>query len=454
MPELQEVKPGRFPEVQRSQLENGLQIILAPRPGAPTVVVEALLNAGFANDGEKSGLASLTMAMLDEGTRSMNALEINEQLQLLGASLRCAAGLDRAYVRLSTLKQSLTQSLLLFGEILVHPTFPPDELERLKKEHLAAIQREQSNPMPMALRVVPQLLYGVGHRYAQPLTGTGYAHSLDRISREDVLTFYENWIRPNNAKLIITGDLTMQEAKDLIENSLHEWISASVPINPEPEAVQGTSDTLYLLDRPESLQSMVIGAYLIDAYRESTAIATEHMNDVLGGQFISRINLNLREDKHWTYGARSLILETKGQRPFLTYASVQIDKTVDSIHEIRKEFSEFIQDRPVTQAEFDKNQKNAILALPGQWETNAAVADSLAAIVKLGLPDDYFQYYPELLQRLSLREVHEISQDIVRPDALNWVIVGDREKIWPSLVNAGFRKIVHIDAEGKAVDRT
>ncbi len=451
IPDLQEVKAGVFPEVQRSRLENGLEIVLAQRPGAPTVIVEALLHAGFANDDDKSGLASLSMSMLDEGTRSMNSLEINEQLQLLGASLRCAASLDHAYVRLSTLKQSLTQSLLLFSEVLVHPTFPQEELERLKKEHLAAIQREQASPMPMALRVVPKLLYGTGHRYAQPLTGTGYADSLDKISREDVLTFYHDWIRPNNAQLIVAGDLTMEKTKEIIGDTLRAWEPGPVPVNPRPATVNGPSDTLYLLDRPGSLQSIVIGAYLIDAYDDASAIATEHMNDILGGQFISRINLNLREDKHWTYGARSLILDTLGQRPFLCYASVQIDKTVDSIHEIRKEFNDFVQERPATQGEFDKNQKNAIMALPGQWETNASVADSLSSLVKLKLPDNYYQTYPDKLRSLSLAEVHEISHKLVRPAMLNWFVVGDREKVWPSLRKAGFDQIVHIDTQGNEI---
>jgi predicted Zn-dependent peptidase len=389
--------------------------------------------------------------MLDEGTRSMSSLEINEQLQLLGASIQCSASLDNSYVRLSTLKQSLTQSLYLFGEILAHPAFPQHEFERLKREHSAAIQREKVNPMPMALRVVPKLLFGSGHRYSQPLTGTGYESSLTGLTREDAIAFYQTWIRPNNAKLVIVGDLTMEEAKTKIKRCLHEWKPEAIPAIPAPGIVEGTSNILYLLDRPEASQSIIIGGYLVEPYQEATAIATEHMNDILGGQFISRINLNLREDKHWTYGARSFILDTEGQRPFLAYASVQQDKTLESIEEIRKEFQLFIHDKPATQEEFDKNQNNAILALPGQWETNAAVADSLLTIVKLGLPDNYFQTYPDKLRAMTIIDVHQISKKILKPGALNWVVVGDREKILPRLKDAGFYAIVHIDGEGNEI---
>ncbi len=448
MPALGTIRAGSFPPVQRAMLDNGIEIVLAQRKGVSTIVVEALINAGYANDDLKAGLASLTMSMLDEGTRSMSALEINEQLQLLGASIQCSASLDHSFVRLSTLKQSLFQSLSLFGEILVHPAFPLSELERLKREHSAAIQREKVNPFPMALRVVPKLLFGSGHRYSQPLTGTGYGSTLAKMTREDVIEFYQTWIRPNNAKLIIVGDLTMEEAKVMVQSCLHEWHAATIPIISAPRVVEGISNTLYLLHRPEASQSIIIGGYLVGPYVEATSIATEHMNDILGGQFISRINLNLREDKHWTYGARSFILDTKGQRPFLAYSSVQQDKTRESIDEIRKEFQLFVNDKPATQGEFDKNQNNAILALPGQWETNSAVADSLVSIVKLGLPDNYFQTYPDQLRALSISELHQVSQALVKPEALVWVVVGDREKILPTLEDAGFHSIVHIDGEG------
>lgn len=453
IPGLTTVQAGSFPQVQRARLENGLEIILAQRKGVPTVVVEAVIQTGFSYDGDKPGLTSLAMSMLDEGTRSMHALEISAQLELLGASLHCAAGLDHAFVRLSTLRQSLVQGMALFGEVLIHPVFPQGELDRLKKEHYASIQREKVNPMPMALRVVPKLLYGKGHRYAQPLTGTGYETALAGITRDDLISWYEKWIRPNNAELVVVGDLSMDEVMHMVSGILHDWQPSPVPALPLSGEISMQSNTLYLLDRPESLQSIVIGGYLIEPYNERTSIATEHMNDILGGQFISRINMNLREDKHWTYGARSFILDTKSMRPFLTYASVQMDKTLESIQEIRKEFHKFVTDNPVSKEEFVKNQNNAILALPGQWETNAAVADSLSTLIKLGLPDDYFQAYSERLRALSLEEVHMVSRSLVRADAINWFVVGDRDKILPQLHEADFSEIVLIDGEGNVTAR-
>jgi predicted Zn-dependent peptidase len=196
----------------------------------------------------------------------------------------------------------------------------------------------------------------------------------------------------------------------------------------------------------------VIGAYLANQYNEEASIAEEFANDVLGGQFISRINMNLREDKHWTYGARSVVLDTQGQRPIMAYSSVQKDKTAESILEIRKEFEQFNTTQPVTSDEFVKNQRNAILALPGQWETNAAVANSLTTIVKWNLPDNYYQLYPQKLQQVSLEDVHAASQTMFNAEALNWFVVGDLEIITPSLKEIGFDKIMRVDAEGNEIE--
>jgi predicted Zn-dependent peptidase len=262
------------------------------------------------------------------------------------------------------------------------------------------------------------------------------------------VSFYESWIKPNNARLVIAGDVSMQEIMHMLSTGLQDWTEGKIPESPSPVEVKSKSNVLYFLDRPDSTQSIVIAGYLIAAHREETAIATEHMNDILGGQFISRINMNLREDKHWTYGSRSFILETKGQRPYLTYASVQSDKTLESILEIKGEYSRFVRDNPVTENEFQKNKKNSLMALPGQWETNAAIADSLASLVKLGLRDDYYQTYPELLTRLSKEDVHRVSQEMVRSESLNWLVVGDAEKVLPVLMHGGFETIVQVDIEG------
>jgi predicted Zn-dependent peptidase len=451
MPELGEIKAGTFPTLQRASLDNGLEIVLASRPGADTVVMQAVIGTGYASDGDSPGLATLSMHMLDEGTTDMDALEISERLQFLGASLSTSAGLDYSEVRISTLRQSLSQSIALFADVLLSPAFPQDQLDRLKKEQHDAIQREKVTPMSMALRVVPRLLYGEGHRYAQPLTGNGFESSIAELTRDDVVAFHEKWIRPDNCILIVAGNVTMSEITAEIGAQLNAWEPGRPAVGKEVDMHQDQSGALFFLDRPGSLQSIVIGAYLVDPFEADSSLATDLLNDVLGGQFTSRINMKLREDKHWTYGARSLIVHTRERRPLMVYASVQMDKTYETIEEIRKEFTRLVGEGPVTQVEFDQNQSNTIMGLPGQWETNAAVARAVEYLLKLNLPDDYYRDYADHLQKLTVEEVRAIASDMVRPDALCWFVVGDRDKVLDQLKPEDFRKVVQIDSEGNVV---
>jgi predicted Zn-dependent peptidase len=368
-------------------------------------------------------------------------------LQVLGASLSSSAGLDHSEVRMKTLKQTLAPSAEVFAEVMLSPAFPEDQLERLRKEQHDAIQREKVTPMSMALRVVPRILYGKGHHYAQPLTGSGFEGSVAAINREDVLRFHRETIIPDNCVLIVAGDLTLDEVLKHIGNQLHSWEKGSSASKPHVSGQTETAGSLFFLNRPGSLQSIVIGAYLVDRFDPNLLLSTDLMNDVLGGQFTSRVNMNLREDKHWTYGARSFIVHTEERRPLLVYASVQMDKTLDTIREIRGEFMRIIGDEPITQEEFDKNQSNTIMGLPGQWETNAAVANAINYLIKLGLPDNYYDSYADNLQSLTVDEVRTAAQQMIRPDELCWFVVGDKSMVYEQLKDGAFRSIVELDGE-------
>jgi predicted Zn-dependent peptidase len=202
------------------------------------------------------------------------------------------------------------------------------------------------------------------------------------------------------------------------------------------------------MDRPESDQSIILAGHLTEKYGDVSQIALEQMVSILGGDFTSRINMNLREDKHWAYGASGFVMGTKAERPFIMYAPVQTDKTAESVTELRKEISEFITTRPVTQEELDKVKTNQILSLPGQWETNSAVNSSMVNLIKYDLPDDYYQNYDGNVRKLSLKEVKDVSKAVVKPDAVNWFMVGDRSKIADKLDGLGFDAIIEIDADG------
>lgn len=449
LPEVGEAKSSVFPELQRDKLSNGLNIVLAKRTGVPTVVMNLMFDAGYKTDYLSSpGTAELAMNLLDEGTKELNSLEINERLQLLGASLYSYSNQDNSNVYLNTLKPSLNASIDLFADVVLNPAFPEKEFTRLKEEQINTINQEKSQPVSMALRVMNKYLYGEGHPYSNPYTGTGYVETVNKLTKSDVEAFYKTWIRPNNATLVVTGDVEMKDLKNKLEKAFGKWKKATVPsINFETPKVN-SKNTLYLMDRPESEQSVILAGHLTEKYGDVSQIALEQMVSILGGDFTSRINMNLREDKHWAYGASGFVMGAKAERPFIMYAPVQTDKSAESVTELRKEIAEFISTRPVTQEELDKVKTNQILSLPGQWETNSAVNQSIVNIVKYNLSDDYYQTYDSNVRNLSLDEVRSVSKKVVQPEKVNWFMVGDRAKIAENLDALGFDAIIEIDADG------
>lgn len=453
LPEVGTPKKSKFPVVQRAKLSNGLNIVLAERKGVSTIVMNMMFNAGYKTDIlTEPGTAALAMNLLDEGTKDMTSLEINEQLQLLGANLYTNSDPDISNVALNTLKPSLDASLDIFANVLLHPAFPDQEFERLRTEQINAIKNEKSQPFGMVLRSMNKYLYGDEHPYSNPFTGTGYENTVAEISNEDIQKFYQTWIKPNNATLIVTGDIDINTLKNKLEKNLGKWKKGNVPSIKFNNGETYSKNTLYLIDRPESQQSVIIAGHLTKKYGEVSEIALEQMVSILGGDFTSRINMNLREDKHWAYGAGGLVMNAQQDRPFLVYAPVQTDKSAESVTELRKEIAEFVSSRPATQEELDKVKTNQILKLPGQWETNNAVNNSLYDLVKYNLPDDYYQTYDEKVRNIVLDDLHDVSNKVVNPEAINWFIVGDKAKIAANLDTLGFDNIIEIDADGNPIE--
>ena len=452
LPELGVQKSSQFPALERTKLSNGLNVVLAQRSGVPTMIMNLVTDAGYKTDYLSSaGTAELAMNLLDEGTKDMNSLQINEQLQLLGASLSTFSNQDQSNVYMSTLKPSFDASLSLFSDVLLNPEFPQKEFDRLKNEQINDIRQEKSQPVAMALRVMNKYLYGDDHPYSNPYTGTGYEETVAKMTRDDIVSYYETWIRPNNSTLIITGDITMKELKPKLEKALGKWKRADVPTVTFTAPKTSTKNTLYLMNRPESQQSVIIAGHLTDKYGGVSEVALEQMVNILGGDFTSRINMNLREDKHWSYGAGGFVLGSKEERPFILYAPVQTDKTAESVTELRKEISDFITTRPPTQEELDKVKTNQVLKLPGQWETNSAVNGSVRNMLRYGLPDDYYGTYDQSVRNLSLDDIKNVGKAVVKPEEVNWFMVGDRAKIISKLDELGFDEIIEIDADGNPI---
>ena len=452
LPDLGQNPEVKFPEVQRSTLSNGLNIVLAERHSIPVVSLRMMIDAGYAADQKiKAGTAKLTMNMLDEGTKKLNALEISDQLSMLGANLSTGSNLDYCVVSLNALKTNLDPSLDLFADVVLNPTFPESDFNRLKKNQLVAIQREKVTPVQMGLRVFPQLLFGKNHAYGNPLTGSGSESSVSSITRDDLVKFRNDWFKPNNATLVIVGDITMAEIKPKLEKLFDSWKRGDVPVKTIAEVEPNKKPVVYIMDKPGSQQSIIFAGYAVPKRNSSDEIAIRTFNDILGGVFTSRVNMNLREDKHWSYGAFSILWDTKAQRPFFIYAPIQADKTKEAMIEIKNELDGVISTKPITKEEFEKDKENQTLSLPGSWETMGAVSGSLTDLVTYNLPDDYYSKYAGLVESQTLSEVQDAAKKLVKPNQLVWVVVGDRAKIEDSIKSLGYDEVKYIDGDGNVI---
>jgi zinc protease len=440
---------AKFPALERDTLSNGLKIVLAQRRSIPLVRFDLLLDAGFAADQfAQPGTASLAMSMLDEGTATRTALQISDRLADLGATLGAASRLDVSSVSLETLREQLDPALGLYADVILHPAFPKADFERLRKQRLVQIQREKADPIGMALRVLPRVIYGDGHAYANPWTGSGTEASTAKIKREDLVEFHRTWFKPNHATLVVVGAIAMAELKPSLERLFAAWRPGDVPRKNIAAVTPSARPQVYLLDKPGSEQTVVLAGNPAPPKSNPDEPAIETMNAVLGSDFGSRLNMNLREDKHWSYGAGSFIRDARGPRPFIAYAPVQTDKTKESIVELQKELREMVSGRPVLPAELDRAKASLTLTLPGIWETIGAVAGTIDEIVAFGLDDRYFDTYADKVRAQTPASVTSAAARTVLPDHLVWVIVGDRARIESGLRSLGLGEIHLVDADG------
>ncbi|MBD3648335.1 MAG: insulinase family protein [Pseudomonadales bacterium] len=453
LPEPDEPPLAEFDEFQRSTLDNGMSVIVARRDAIPVVQFQLSVNAGYASDQHsRAGVAKLAMNMLDEGTKRRDALEISDELILLGASIGTGSNLDTSFVSLSSLTTTLEDALDVFADVVLNPSFPAEELERLRTQQLTQIQREQLSPVSMALRVLPSLIYGEGHAYSNPMTGSGTLESVNNITLDELKQFHDTWFKPNNATMIVVGDTTMAEIMPLLEKAFDDWQPGEVPEKDIARVSKATQNSIFLVDRPDSEQSVLMAGNIAPPVSEGDEIAVGAMNSIIGGSFTSRINMNLREDKHWSYGASSGLFDARGQRTFYVYAGVQSDKTLESIQEVMQELGAFLGDEPVTGEELDKTIKNRALSLSGRWETAGAVLGTISEIVQYDLPDDYFDNYANKVRNLSTEDIDQAASQVIHPGAMTWVVVGDRASIEDELAKLGFGPVTLIDADGNVLE--
>jgi zinc protease len=435
-----------FPPISRAKLRNGLNVILAPRAGVPMIKMSLVTAKGFTSDPfGASGRTHLTMNLLSESTRHHTAEKLATRLALLGASITSSASLESSSVTLSALKKNMEDSLAYYYAVIAEPGFAEEDLLRLQAKQIADIRRETREPLSAAMRLLPSLLYGPTSPYGRPMSGKGFEQEVAALKRTDCVTCYHQFFSPSTATLLVTGDFNREELLQKLERSLGHW-KITPPVAVAPQLSYPTARTLFqpsvtIIDKPGAVQSVIIAANLAPARAVETHLAGELMNQVLGGSFTSRLNMNLRETKHWTYGARTELVSSRAVRPFMAYTQVQTDKTAETMQEIAKEINGIYHEQPISDSEFKQVRSAQALRLSGKWETLDQVMSSMTELVLFQLPEDYFQTVAQRVNTVTCSDARQAAIQILRPKNLTWIVVGDRSKIEAAVQKAGLGEI-------------
>ncbi len=451
-PALGAAMPLKLPALQKTTLPNGLKVVLAERHSAPIVHFDLMVDGGFSADPAGApGTASFEQRMLEEGTPTRDSLKIAEDLDSINANFNAGVNMDLAFVDLDALKANMDKSLAIYADLILHPAFPEKEFTRLQKDRIAGIEREKVTPALIVRRVGPELLYGKGNPYSEPFSGTGTIASVSKMTREDLVKFHDEWFKPNNATLLIVGDTTLAEITPKLTQMFGSWKSGNVSKISIPQVPQPEKDVVYLVDRPGSGQSLIATLQLAPPSSDPDTMYLNLVNGIFGGGFGSRINMNLREDKHWSYGVGSGITPARGQRPFMSSSPIQTDKTKEAMAELVKEFKGIAGGKPITEKELKDQQSDSTLALPGNFETVAELSNAYRNILAYNLPEDYYNTYTEKILAVTPASANAIAEKYILPGHLIWIVVGDMSKVEAGIRELKIGEVHKIDADGNPV---
>ena len=441
------------PTIDKTTLSNGLELLVIEDHKLPLVEVTVVLNSGWAADpSNKPGAAALTADLLDEGTKRRDAMEISEEARELGTNIGTSSYFDATFISFNSLKKNLDSSMDLFADILLNPVFPEKELERKKDEYLGRIQQESKQAIVSAVKHYFRLLFGNDHPYGQPYTGSGTAESINAINRYDLMHYYKNNYLANNASIIVVGDITPKEAEIKINQYLGRWASGNVELSEIPTPEKRTSRDVYIIDKPGAPQSVIIMGNLGIKRNDPDYLATYVMNTALGSQFTSRLNMNLREDKGYTYGTGSFFSSRKGVGPFGCYAPVQTKYTKAAITEMIKELNDITKTRPLSNQEVENTKTSLINKFPRKFEGLSAISDEASDLVMFNLPEFTWQLYMEKVTNITGEMATQAAKDHIHPENLLIVIVGDRSVIEKDIRSLKLGDIVFLDQNGNPIE--
>lgn len=449
LPGLGDAPNVQFPAMQHATLANGLKVVLLERHGAPIVNVALAVDAGVAADTPaQAGLASLALELLDKGTAKRDAYQMSDALESQGARLTTATGADLSLVRLHATSANLAPSLALLAEAALQPAFPQDQFTLYQQRRLAQIAQEKAQPTALAQRVLPGLLYGQANGYGRP--ASGFEESVRTLTRDDLVKWHGDWFKPASTTVIVTGDTTMAKVKPMLEAAFGKWQGGRAPAKATAAATPAPRK-IYLLDKPDASQSTIVAAHLALPQGQPEDLAMEPVMQNFGGMATSRLNRNLRLDKHWSYGTSGRLSNVRGQRSFVVIAPVQTDKTTEAMAEVRKEIRAIAGERPIQGEEFTSIMRNMTSRLAGRFETINALEAAALETVNLGLPDDYWARYASNVRSLTEPQLAAAAGKFIQPDSLVWIVIGDLRKVEPRIRALGWGDVTVLDSDGKPV---
>lgn len=429
-----------FPAVETTTLSNGIKLHLARRTTVPAVRLSVTFNAGTAADSRgQQGTEALMLAMLKEGTTSRNSIQIAEEQERLGASIGVGASLDRTFVSLYALTPNLGPSLDLLADIILHPAFDAQELERVRAAQMASIAQERTDPNGLARRTFFPLLFGPDHPYGIGSSGAGDPDVVKTLTRNDLASFHHRWIRADTAEIFAVGDIDLQTLKKDLEARFAAWpMTRDMPGRKDfsiaPPPAQGR---IVLVDRPQSPQSVIYAGQVLKGRGSDDQLDLLAANDILGGNFLSRINMDLRETKGWSYGVRSVVSRNENAVAFAVVAPVQADRTGDSIAAIRDDLTHFLSDRGVTAEELQRTANGSIRELPGSYETSSAVLGQMQTDALFGRPFDYVEGLSARYKAQTAAGLDSAARTAIDPATMTWVVVGDKAVVLPQVEKLG-----------------
>ncbi len=444
-PEPAPPRPYNFPDVQRVTLDNGMRVLVARMSNAPLVTVRAVVRSGADHDpGDHAGLATFTADMVDEGAGNRSAIDIAEQIGNLGGNLFTGSGYDGSFTHLDILSSQLEKGMDIFADVVRRPRFDQKEFDRVKKDRLTTLLMQKDMAPTIALNRFAQFVYGTT-AYGRPSTGTEV--TVQKITRKDVKSFYDGHWLPNNISLIITGDVDPAAAQALARRYFNDWKRGrdveQMMVTPPPIA----QSEIYLVDRPASVQSEIRIGHAGVPRSTQDYFPLVVMNSILGGQFTSRLNLNLREKHGYTYGARSQFIFRRQRGPFAASAAVRNAVTMESVRETIAELKR-LGTGDITDQELKFVKDYLIGVFPATVETASDLAQRIEDLELYGLPEDYFEHYRERVAAVTKEDVVRVAKKYIDPEHAVILIVGKASEVHTPLASLGY-KVRTFDVEGR-----